>query len=118
LGYHGGAPGKSYRRVYDGLEAEFGPLTVLGRLMAGRCAASWVELEQATRALSAARRQRTEGRWRRPSAQAVERLARRAGLADSTFSQAFDKLQALGAERRRRPASIASLVAASKRSGG
>lgn len=102
LDSHGGAAGKAYRRAYDALEADLGPFTALGRMEAGRCAAAWVELEAATRALTAARRKRLDGKGRRPNVQLIEKLARRQGLADSTFSQALDKLKELTAVSRRR----------------
>lgn len=115
LGNHGGAIGKAYRRVYDALEAELGPFTPLARLEAGRAAAAWVQLEAAQRALVTAQRTRSTGRGRRPSPREIERLARRAGLADGTYSAALDKLREMTrSSRNGGPPPIADLVAAQR----
>ena len=105
LGSHAGRPGKVFRRAYDAVEAEYGPFTALGRLEASRVAAAWVNFDAATRALEAARTTRTTGTGRRPSPRDIERLARRQGLADSSYSQALDKLRELVA--RRKPLTLA-----------
>ncbi len=61
----------------------------------GRLAASWVRLVAAQRALTALRRERDEGRGRRPNLRALERLSRRVGLEDATYAATLDKLQVL-----------------------
>jgi hypothetical protein len=99
LGNHLGADGKAYRRCYDALDEEYGPLSPLGRLEAGRVAALYVQLQATTRTLAEAQRKRLTGRGRRPSAQAIERLSRRQGLVDGSYSQALEKLRALAAGR-------------------
>jgi hypothetical protein len=105
LGKHDGEAGRAFRRHYDGLEAELGPFrSHLLRFEAARVAVAGVNLEAATRALATARRARESGKGRRPSPRDLERLSRRQGLADATYSQALDKLRALaradGASRR------------------
>jgi hypothetical protein len=112
LGNHSGAEGKRYRALYDALEAELGPFSVLQRFEAGRVAAAGVELQAATAALNAARRDRRLGRGRRPNLQAIERLARRAGLADGSYSAALERLKELCAKKNghRAPTSGAELL--------
>jgi hypothetical protein len=74
-------------------------MTPLTRLEAGRVAVAWVNFAAATRALTAARREREQGKGRRPSAQTIERLSRRQGLADASYSQALGKLRELALPR-------------------
>ncbi len=96
LGRHDGQDGRAYRRAYDSLEADLGPFTSrLTRFEAGRVAVTMLNLEIATRALAAARRARESGRGRRPGPRDLERLARRQGLADQSYTQALDKLREL-----------------------
>lgn len=109
LGNHRGPRGRAYRRTFEALAAEYGPFSALGRLEAGRVAVAWVNLVAASESLEAARRAREEGRGRRPSPRAIERLARRQGLADQSYAQALAALRELVAARRE-PASIADLV--------
>jgi hypothetical protein len=95
LGAHDGIEGRAYRRAYSALEGEFGPFSALGRLEAGRVAALHVQLQAATAAFMQAQRARRLGRGRRPNVQAIERLARRQGLADQSYSQALGQLREL-----------------------
>ncbi|MBI4346857.1 MAG: hypothetical protein HY553_08375 [Elusimicrobia bacterium] len=96
LGRHDGPDGRAYRRAYDALEADLGPFaSELVRFEAGRAAVTMVNLEGATKAQAAARRARESGKGRRPGPRDLERLARRQGLADATYSQALDKLREL-----------------------
>ena len=99
LGTHAGVEGAIFRRIYDALAADLGPLSPLGALEASRVAANWVQLQAATRALAAARRKRVEGRGRRPNVRAIERLARRQGLADASYAASLARLLALAAHR-------------------
>lgn len=93
LGRHDGEDGRAFRACYDALVAELGSFDrPLLRLEASRVAVAWTHLVTATRALAAARRAREQGKGRRPSAREIERLSRRQGLADATYSQALDKL--------------------------
>ncbi|MBI4589508.1 MAG: hypothetical protein HY725_11760 [Candidatus Rokubacteria bacterium] len=103
MGNHSGWHGRRYRRVYLDFLAELGPFGDLARMEAARVAALRVQLEVATAALVDAQRSRRDGKGRRPSVQAVERAARRAGLADGSYSQALDKLRELAGERRPTP---------------
>ena len=107
LGRHDGREGAAYHRAYVALQADLGPFSPLSRLEAGRVAVAWVQLEATTRALVDAQRLRRLGRGRRPSAAAVERLARRQGLADNSYAQALERLRQLTSTKRR---SLASLV--------
>ena len=96
LGNHSGREGWAFRRCYDALVERYGAFeTKLLRLEASRTAAAWVNLEVATRELSAARRRRTKERGRRPGARDVERLARRQGLADGSYQLALGRLEAM-----------------------
>ena len=99
LGRHDGTRGRAYRRAYNALAAEFDLGSALARLEAGRTAVAWTNLEAATESLEAARRAREEGRGRRPSPRAIERLARRQGLANADYSQALNQLRELVAGR-------------------
>lgn len=110
LGRHHGTEGRAYRRVYDALAAALDLATSLLRYEAGRVAALAVQMEAATRALVDAQRARRAGRGRRPSPRELERLARRQGLADQSYSQALEKLRALAAERA--PLDLARAIAA------
>ncbi len=99
-GNHSGTEGRAYRVAYDTLAAEFALTTPLLRFEAGRVAALMVQLTLTTRALVAAQRHRRAGRGRRPNVQQIERLARRQGLSDASYSQAVDKLRDLAAAQR------------------
>jgi hypothetical protein len=117
LGRHDGSRGRAYRRAFNALAAEFNLESALAKLEAGRVALAWVNLEAASDSLEAARRAREEGRGRRPSPRAIERLARRQGLADTSYAAALDKLRELVGTPRK-PASIADLVARQAQRGG
>ena len=110
LGNHGGVAGRRYRRAYDTLASEFPLTTPFLRYEAGRVAALRVEFEAAMLALADVRRKRREGRGRRPNTKLVEQLARRAGLADNSYSQALDKLRDLAAKASRKPTTGADLL--------
>lgn len=97
LGDHGGHRGRWYGEAWRALRQEFGELTGLVRLEAGRVCVAWVQYRAATLALEAARRARERGTGRRPGAREIERLARRQGLADQSYAQALDKLRELAA---------------------
>jgi hypothetical protein len=119
LGRHDGLEGAVFRRAWASLVGEFGqpePRSLL-RLEMARAAVACVNFEVATRALVDARRAREKGRGRRPSPRAIERLCRRQGLADGSYSQALDKLRELVAGRNAQPASISDLVARQRQSG-
>jgi hypothetical protein len=107
--HYNAAEGWAYRRKYTVLEEELGPFTALQRDEAGRVAAAWVHLMAATAALSTARHVRAKGRGRRPSVQAIARLAKRQGLADASYSQALDKLREL-VQANGRPRPLAELL--------
>ena len=83
------------RRTWDGLRAEFDLSRPLARLLASRVIVAVVNADASTRALAAARRQREQGRGRRPSPRALERLAKRQGLDEGMLGQALDRLRAL-----------------------
>lgn len=117
LGNHGGHEGAVYRQMFAALEAELGPFTDLERLEAGRVAVAWLQLQTATASLVAAQRKRRNARFadklgRKKTDRQMERLARRQGLADQTFSQAIDKLRELTKRRAKTP-TVADLVAKS-----
>lgn len=96
LGRHDGPAGRAYRRAYDALAQEFGPFpSPLLRFEAGRVAVAMLNLEYASTALAAARRLRERGKGRRPSPREIERLSRRQGLADASYSAALARLREL-----------------------
>lgn len=115
LGRHDGRDGRAYYRCFAALEADLGPFTsALVRFEAGRTAVAMVNLTLATEALTAARRARDRGKGRRPGPRELERLARRQGLADTSYSQALDRLRELVATRRG-PADLARRLAEAAR---
>jgi hypothetical protein len=114
LNTHSGKQGFTFRRCYDALAEQLGPFTRLQALEASRVAVAWVNFEAASRALALARHARTNGRGRRPNAQAIERLARRQGLADTSYAAALAALRDLVGTPRP-PAPIADLVARQQR---
>jgi len=81
--------------------AEFPLTTAPLRLEASRVAALHVLAINATKALLDAQRLRATGKGRRPNAHAIERLYRRQGLADQSYSQALDKLREMASQRPR-----------------
>jgi hypothetical protein len=101
LGRHDGAAGRLYNRQFRALSEEFGPFTGVMRFHAGGTAALFVTFQQATEALNDARRDRSEGKGRRPSASLITRLEKRQGLAWQSYSAALEKLQAMASSRPR-----------------
>ena len=111
LGDHSGIEGWIFRRAYDALVERFGAFeTKLLRLEASRVAVLWLNLELATRDLSAARRRRAKERGRRPGSRDVERLSRRQGLADSSYQLGLGRLEEMTKARKQPPASGLSLL--------
>jgi hypothetical protein len=100
------------RELLKALEVEFGPFTPFARLEATRVVSCRMNLEASERALLEARELRASGKGRRPSPQRIERLARRQGLDDGSYSAALDKLRELCSAKRRTPSSPAELLAA------
>ncbi len=104
LGNHRGRTGKRYHACYTALAERYGPFSdqVL-RMEAGRCAAAWVEYMASTQQLAEARaklqaaRGRHAGSW---NAQAIQRLSKRVGLNDATYSAALRRLEELTAHTR------------------
>ncbi len=93
LGKHNTVRGRWYSESWASLVQEFGPLTGLARLEAGRVAVAWVNVRAATAALEVARLARERETGRRPSSRDLERFSRRQGLAHATYSAALDKLR-------------------------
>jgi hypothetical protein len=111
LAEHRSPEGAQYRRAYQALEAEHGPFrTATLRFAAGRVALLEVSLTASSRALDAARRQRTSGKGRRPSERQLERLARRVGLDDGSYQAALDRLREMAGQQKKTP-SIAEYMA-------
>ena len=112
LASHAGAAGKRYRECWVALLQEFGELGGLRRLEAGRVCSLWVQWRASMDAWHRAQRAREKARGRTHSVAAVERLARRAGLADGSYSQALDRLRLLvAATASKRKPSPADLTA-------
>jgi hypothetical protein len=94
LGNHGGVEGKAYRRAYDSLEQEFGAFrNDFVRYEAGRVAVARIQFERSTRELVLAQRKRRVAKGRRPNERMIERMARRQGLADMTYSAAVKRFE-------------------------
>jgi hypothetical protein len=72
-----------------------GPLQGLVRREAWRVSGLGVDEQAASRALAVARHRREHGKGRRPSARLLERLARRAALANSTYTSNLERLRGL-----------------------
>ncbi len=103
LGNHGGWEGKAFRRAYESLKAEYGPFpSQFLRFEAARVAVCSLQFERATRELTIAQRKRRSGKGRRPNPQQVERLARRQGLADTSYGTALGRFQELVARNGRK----------------
>jgi len=99
LGNHGGAAGKWFDTHYRALLARLGPFDAMTRDYAGAAAALWVQFREATAAVKAAQEARANGKGRRPSTAAVERLRRRQGLSWQSYDQAVKRLEELSARR-------------------
>jgi hypothetical protein len=104
LGNHHGRLGRSYRKAYLALAERFGPLPdQVAKMECSRAAAAWVEYEASLQALTAARIKLNgaKGRYAKSwSPQAVQRLSKRVGLNDSTYSAAVRRLEELTARTR------------------
>ena len=116
LGNHHGQVGKWYGECWAAL-GELAPLTGLLRLEAGRVCVCWVQFRVATEALEDARRKQRTGTGRRPGGRNLERLARRQGLSDGTFSQALAQFRDLVDRTQRRPAATPADVMRRLRAG-
>ena len=92
---HRAPEGVIYRRVFAALAEELPLATPLLSLEASRVAMLGVLALNATRTLVAKQAHARHGKGRRPSPREIERLARRQGLADASYSQALDKLRAV-----------------------
>jgi hypothetical protein len=101
-----------YRQAFADIAAEFDLSSSFLRFEGGRVAALRVQLEAATRALTDAQRARRVGRGRRPNVQQIERLSRRQGLADGSYSQALARLEQLAGSRR--PLDLARRIQAAR----
>ena len=96
LSSHRSAEGAAFRRCYAALVERFGSFeTQLLKLEASRVAVAWANVEDATKALSEARRRRAKERGRRPGSRDLERLSRRQGLADNSFQLAIGRLETM-----------------------
>jgi hypothetical protein len=86
---------REFGHAWRALVAEFGMPSAksLARMAMMRAATRWVALVAAERALADARRERAEGKGRRPSVQRLNALAKRAGLEDDSYQKALDKLR-------------------------
>jgi len=98
LGNHGGAAGKWYDSHYRALRQRFGPFDEITRQYVGGVAVLWVQFREVMVAVKVAQEARANGKERRPSASAVERLRRRQGLAWGSYDQAVRRLEELSAK--------------------
>lgn len=102
-----------HRRIYAALHEELSLTTTLLRYEGSRVALLGVIARNAGRALMAHQAQARDGKGRGgPSPRDLERLLRRQGLADGSFSQALDKLRELAS--RKRPLDLAQRIAAAQ----
>jgi hypothetical protein len=91
---------RQLRAYYRSLEARFGPLDRVTHASAHAETLMWWAFIRASEAMAKSEKKRDEGRGRRPSLRAIERLMKRQGLAFGSYSQALDKLRELAASRR------------------
>jgi hypothetical protein len=111
LGLHLGDEGNQFTFRFGALAEHYGPFsTRLERLEAARVASLGVQLDLATAALVNAQRKRREGRGRKPTVQQIERLARRQGLADTSYAASLARLEELVAAKPRPVPKITELV--------
>ena len=101
LGDHRGASGRAYTGHFKALVDRYAPLDSLMRAQAGIAAAAFVVLVQATGRLQLATKARQAGRGRRPNAQAIARMEKRVGLAQSSHEAAVRRLEEMAAKRPR-----------------
>lgn len=99
------------RACLEGLKAKYGPFDSVTRSYAQAATAMWWSFAQATDELRQAEEKRRSGKGRRPSAQAVERLRKRQGVAFNTWDQALTRLEQLASRARRTPETPAELLA-------
>jgi hypothetical protein len=117
LGRHDGTDGRSYRRAWAALTADFGTpgaFTLL-RLEMGRVAAGWARYEAAQRVWADARRDSEappRKGVRRPSVAEINRLAKRVALEEGSYTAGLDRLRDLAIERKGRIPSPAEVQAA------
>jgi hypothetical protein len=109
---HRTADAVAHRRFYAVLDEEMPLTTPLLRHEASRVAMLAVIRTNSARALLAAQAQARHSPGH-PSRREIERLARRAGLDDGSYSQALDKLRALAGPRK--PLDFAQALAAQAR---
>jgi hypothetical protein len=98
---HKGARGHWFREHYRALEQRLGTFDSVCREYAGAVAALWCEFRSDTLALEAAEKARDEGQGRRPSAQMIARLKKRAALSWGSYDAALRRLEELMAKRTR-----------------
>lgn len=90
--------GRTFRRFLDSAQEIVGsPTSERLRVEVERYAVAGVAYEQAAREWAAVVDRRERGRGRRPAARAVERAARRLGLADQTLKDATARLEEVAA---------------------
>jgi hypothetical protein len=101
LADHSGVGGSLFTTHYRALDQRLGPFTdPLLRDLASAASAVWVEWQRSVADLDRARDVRTNGKGRRPNAQAIQRLQKRVGLAQSDYLTLLAKLEALCATRK------------------
>jgi hypothetical protein len=96
---HSGRQGVWYRVHYAALETRLGPFDPAMRLYAGGASALWVTWRLDSDAAEEASQARQEGRGRRPSAQAVARLKKRAALSWGSYDAALRRLEGMAEHR-------------------
>jgi hypothetical protein len=112
---HDGHEGRVYRREWHAHAPDCDLTHAPTRLQLAEVCAAAVDKDASTRALTAARQLRRRKAGRRPSEQAIARLAKRRGLDAVAYAAALDRLRALVAAQRRTPTSAAELLALRRR---
>jgi hypothetical protein len=91
---------RATRAHWRSLKAKYGPFDGPTRAYAEAVTAMWWSFAQATMELGELEGKRRNGRGRRPSVQAVERLRKRQGVAFQSYDAALRRLEELAGSRK------------------
>jgi hypothetical protein len=91
---------RATRAHWRSLKAKYGPFDGPTRAYAEAVTAMWWSFTQATMDLAELEAKRRQGRGRRPSVQAIERLRKRQGVAFQSYDAALRRLEELAATRK------------------
>ena len=111
------AEASRFRREFRAVEKRLGPFDAVALHYAAGTVVFGIEFQTATAAVQRAQDARTNGKGRRPTAAAVERLKRRQGLSWQSYDSAMRRLEELTRTNKR--GGLASYLAGrAKQQGG